>query len=222
MNRLFLVHGYATGVTHPWLRPTIGSTLGFRAFRPFLLAGTAYAFPWYLPRVWTTGQFLSPTAHLSLLAEERRRAADPVWQEALIEAMERFGATTVVAHSLGVRFLMDAIAHAGLPESVTRIICILPESEPETSRLHPSIMRRLEEGTLLIEKWWCPWDHHLLALALAERRIPAGLLPPRDRWVRSRWFPLWRPWNLHTHPLRSRRVAFGLQKRRPKMESGAR
>lgn len=98
----------------------------------------------------------------------------------------------------------------GIPESITKIIFLQGDVPTSATITNSTIRDRIIDGTLVIENYFCPWDQSLLASAILHRANRIGLMGWSEISVTNVFYPLLKPINLHTSPLRDREFLYGL------------
>ena len=128
----------------------------------------------------------------------------PIVQSTLREFINHADATTIICHSLGCRLMIGAMNAHGIPESITKIIFLQGDVSLSKSITNSAVRDRIINGTLIIKNYFCPWDQSLLSSAIIHRTNRIGLTGWNEIGVKNVFYPLLKPMNLHTSPLRDR------------------
>jgi pimeloyl-ACP methyl ester carboxylesterase len=197
MARILLVHGYAVDTRFSVFRSRLGPEAGFLGFRGALASGDARVFRWGREEDATFFEALNPWHVHGIYRRELARVLDPLWQKRLWEAMTDPSIETVVAHSMGCRFVLETLRRYGAPPHLKRVVLV--QGDVAVEEMPPG-------GSVSYFNLFCPWDVTLLVSALVHRSWRIGLRRWERPGVRNVWFPLWRPFNVHTASLRSPRL----------------
>lgn len=198
MSTFALVHGYATGLRVPRLRPPLGANAGFSAFDAELARGNASIFRWDIPETVEVRDVVKVEPLISLYERERRLVSDEATHARLAFYLNAEQPEAIVAHSMGCALVWEHLRRHSLPASVRRVVFVQADLVTSPGDLPP-----LSADLLNL---YCPWDPVLMASVLYHRKGRAGLTGLRVRGVQNRLFPLWKPWNLHTSCIRDRRL----------------
>ena len=195
MSRIFLIHGFATGIGYSIFRPAYGPDAGFSAFRDDINSGKAKAFRWDIKENASFFQSLNPFYTLDVYHRERAIAEDPETYRRLADFLEHEQPEVIACHSMGCFLLSEYLKHESLPSSVRRIV--FNQADLPRSTL-------LRAKNVVITNTFCFWDVTLWCAVLLERSLLAGLVGIRNPEVQNTFFPLLKPINLHTAAIRSK------------------
>lgn len=205
MTKTILIHGYATGLRASIFRKPFGEHSGFIALDAEVNSGIAKSFRWSKDVSLSIVQCTNPLQYFQLYRDEELLAESPITQSALRKFIDRADASTIVCHSLGCRLMIGAINAFGIPESVTKIIFLQGDVPTSASITDSTIRDRINDRSLVIENYFCPWDQSLLASAVLHRTNRIGLMGWDEPGVANIFYPLLKLTNLHTSPLRDRK-----------------
>lgn len=194
MSTFALIHGYATGLRVPRLRQPFGANAGFSAFNKELAAGNASIFRWDIPETIALKEAVRVRPFISLYERERVLVSTDATHARLAFYLNAEQPEVIVAHSMGCALIWEHLRRHPLPASVRRVVF----SQADLS----SAPGPLPVMTAQLCNLYCPWDPALLASVLYHRTGRAGLTGLRAEGVQNRFFPLWKPWNLHTSGIR--------------------
>ncbi len=198
MSTFALVHGYATGLRVPRLRQPLGANAGFSAFNTELAAGDASIFRWDISETVDLPDAVRVKPFVTLYERERLRVSDEATHKRLAFYLAAEQPEVVVAHSLGCALVWEHLRRHPLPASVKRIVFSQADVPPVPD------LPVLPSAEIL--NLYCPWDPALLVSVAYHRTGRAGLTGLRVSGVKNAFFPLWKPWNLHTSGIRDRRL----------------
>lgn len=204
MPKTILIHGYATGLKASVFRKPFGEHSGFIALEAEVKSGIAKSFRWSKNVSLSMAQCANPLQYFQLYRDEELLAESSTTQSTLYEFIEHADATTIICHSLGCRLMIGAMNAHGIPESIAKIIFLQGDAPTSASITNRDIRDRLANKSLVIENYFCPWDQSLLASAMLHRTNRIGLMGWNDAGVLNTFYPLLKPMNLHTSPLRDR------------------
>lgn len=202
MPKTLLIHGYATGLNIPPIRPALGDDAGFSAFRMQIASGEVVVFRWDIKRIVAGPEAAQIRPYLRLYDEERVLLSKPETHERLAEAISMQAPEVIVCHSMGCALLWEHMRQYSLPASVTRIIFTQADLPLNPGPLSNEMIESFRSGTRLLMNCFCPWDPTLFIGAAYHHAWRAGLFGLRVPYVQNVLFPLWRPWNLHTSSIR--------------------
>lgn len=205
MTKAILIHGYAVGLRASIFRKPLGEHAGFSALSEEIERGEVKAFRWCKDVSLSMIQSANPLQYFQLYFDEERLAESSITQSTLFDFLDRSGATTVICHSLGCRLFIGMMNTHGIPESITKIILLQGDVPTSASITNPMILDRITNKTLTIENYFCPWDQSLLASSILHRTNRIGLMGWKHAGVKNIFYPLLKPTNLHTSPLRDRK-----------------
>ena len=191
--RIALLHGFAVGLTSPFVRPGLGPTVGFRAFREDVADGSARVFPWGSYRNVKLHELVNPLFLYRHYLTERAMAFDRATQKRLHDFFVELQPDIIVCHSMGSVLLHEYLAHFSLPNSVRAIVFVQSEL-PTTTHLATKVP---------VYNIFCLWDLSLLASALVHWHWRVGLGAWKHPGVTNIFFPLFRVPNLHMSSMRS-------------------
>lgn len=150
-------------------------------------------------------QSANPFHYYQLYRDEENLAEPPITQSTLHNFIDCSDATTVICHSLGCRLFIGMMNTHGIPESISKIVLLQGDVPTSASITNAAILDRLANKTLVIENYFCPWDQSLLASAILHRANRIGLMGWNQFRVKNIFYPLLKPMNLHTSPLRDQK-----------------
>ena len=203
MSKIVLIHGFASGIRYSIFRPACGADAGFTAFKKDVEDGTAKVFRWDIADNASFLQSVDPRFSLTVYKKEYNRVQNSAWQEQLYSFLKTEQSSTVVCHSLGCLFLLEAMNRYGLPTRVRTIVFNQSGTPTGTTLTNADVEKRIDDGSLTCINTYCPWDPTLLASAVVQGVIRDGLFPTRKPWLQNIFIPLLRPFNLHTGSIRS-------------------
>lgn len=204
MTPSILVHGYATGLRVSSLRQPFGAHSGFIGLSADVDAGRSVAFRWSKDLSLSLVDSLNLWKYFQLYRDEEALAESVETQSALFAFIDHAGSTTIICHSLGCRLMIGMMNVVGLPSCISKVI-LLQGDVPTTARLsNHTVTDRLASKTLVIENYHCWWDQSLLASTALHRTPRIGLLGWNEIGIKNIFYPLLKPMNLHTSPLRDR------------------
>lgn len=183
---------------------SFGRHAGFRGIVDEINQGTASLFRWGVMDTPSWIDPISPAAYYRLYRTEESLAASQQTQSMLYQRIVDEASSTLVAHSLGCRLLLNTINTIGLPPSIKRIVFLQADFDHTASMTNADTLDRLTNRSLTLHHYHCAWDPSLAASAILHRTPRAGMLPWRQANIHNHFFPLLRPINLHTSPLRDR------------------
>ena len=196
--KIALIHGYAGQTRMSIFRPPLDQTGGFSAFKTLVQKQQAFAFPWGESVQLSLLASLWPFSYQKIYQTEAQQIVQSELQQRLFQFLDEHEVTTVIAHSLGCRFIYETAKHIGLPGSVKRVIWV--QSDVDVSVPIDDVFPELINV-------WCPWDPTLLcSVVIHQLHMRAGLVPVLG--AQNVFHPLWRVSNLHTS---SQRDAFLLK-----------
>ena len=204
MTKAILIHGYAAGLEASIFRKPFGEHSGFIALDDEVKSGIAKSFRWSKDVSLTIAQCINPLKYFHLYRDEELLAESSITQSVLREFLDRADATTIICHSLGCRLMIGAMNAHGIPESITKIVFLQGDVSTSASIVNDAIRDRIANGTLVIENYFCPWDQSLLSSVILHRTNRIGLMGWNETGVKNVFYPLLKPMNLHTSPLRDR------------------
>lgn len=205
MPKTVLIHGYAAGLEASVFRKPFGEHSGFVALDAEVKSGNAKSFRWSKNVSLTMLQSANPFEYFQLYRDEELLTESPIVQSALREFIERTDAKTIICHSLGCRLMIGTMNTYGIPESITKIIFLQGDAPASASITNYEIRDRLVNKSLTIENYFCPWDQSLLTSAMLHRANRIGLSGWKEPGVTNVFYPLLKPMNLHTSPMRDRK-----------------
>ena len=205
MTKAILVHGYAVGLKASIFRQPLGEHAGFSALNSEVESSDAKVFRWSKNISLTIAQSANPWNYYQLYRDEEVLAESSTTQSTLRDFIDRSDTTTVICHSLGCRLFIGMMNAHGIPESISIIILLQGDVPSSASITNATVLDRLANKTLTIENYFCPWDQSLLASAILHRTNRIGLLGWKHAGVKNIFYPLLKPMNLHTSPLRDRK-----------------
>lgn len=176
----FLIHGYGKALDIQ--EPTIPANGGFYIFDTDISTKQAYPYIWAEEIKRNKFTPYNLITQLQLYYKERAKTQNPAEHQRLKQELSKYKPKTIIAHSSGVRLLVNYLASYTLPESVQSIIFVqadISRRELDTSKI-PS-------KTKLIS-FWCWWDPALISSTLLNRYIPIGLYP--SQLPQSIFYPL--------------------------------
>lgn len=210
MIKTILIHGYAAGLHASAFRKPFGEHSGFIAFDDEVKSGIAKSFRWSKNISLTIGECANPFKYFQLYHDEELLAESSITRFMLREFIDHADATAIICHSLGCRLMIGAMNAHGIPESITKIIFLQGDVSTSASITNRTIRDRITNKTLVIENYFCPWDQSLLSSAAIHRANRIGLLGWNELGVTNIFYPLLKPMNLHTSPLRDRKLLCSL------------
>jgi hypothetical protein len=202
MSKTLLIHGYAADLTAWKFRRAFGEHAGFVAFDQMIESGKAVMFRWGIDRKLSFWQSLNPFSYLKLYRNEEALAESIVFQQNLIDFIVKNNIDQIICHSMGCRLLLSTINVFDLPASIKQIIFLQADFPTDSSMTHPDLLNRIS-----ITNYFCPWDQSLLASSMLHKNLRAGLVGWRQPSITNRLYPLLKPINLHTSPLRDKLLA---------------
>lgn len=205
MTKTILIHGYAAGLEASVFRKPFGEHSGFIALDTEVQSRIAKSFRWSKNISLSMLQSANPLHYFQLYRDEELLAESSIVQIALREFVDRADASTIICHSLGCRLMIGTMNAHGIPESITKIIFLQGDVPTSISITNTEIRDRLANKSLAIENYFCPWDQSLLASAILHRTNRIGLTGWKEPGVTNVFYPLLKPMNLHTSPMRDRR-----------------
>ncbi len=204
MQKTILIHGYAAGVHASIFRKPFGEHSGFIALDEEVKSGITKSFRWSKNISLSIAQCANPLQYFQLYRDEELLTESPITQSTHSEFLDCSNATTIICHSLGCRLMIGSMNAHGIPESITKIIFLQGDVSTSASITNLTIRDRIINGSLVIENYFCPWDQSLLASAMLHRTNRIGLMGWDETGVKNIFYPLLKPMNLHTSPLRDR------------------
>ncbi|MEK7632976.1 MAG: hypothetical protein AAB473_04260 [Patescibacteria group bacterium] len=210
MANVVLIHGYAAGLKASVFRKPFGEHSGFVALDAEVKSGIAKCFRWSKNISLTIGECPNPLKYFRLYRDEELLAESSTTQSALREFLDRSDTTTIICHSLGCRLMIGTMNTYGIPESVTKIIFLQGDVPTSATITNSAIRDRIANRTLIIKNYFCPWDQSLLTSAILHRTNRIGLMGWNEPGVTNVFYPLLKPMNLHTSPMRDREFLYGL------------
>ncbi len=204
MIKTLLIHGYAAGLQTSVFPNSFGQHAGFRGLIDEIKQGSISLFQWGVMDAPTWRDLVNPIAYYRLYRNEESLAASQTTQHDLYQRMVDENPSTLIAHSLGCRLLLNTVNSLDLPPSVERIVFLQADFSRSECIEHAGALDRLANQSLTLENYHCIWDPSLATSAILHRTPRAGMLPWPQAHVHNHFFPLLRPINLHTSPLRDR------------------
>lgn len=204
MTNTVLVHGYAVGLRASLFRKPLPNHAGFSGLDAEVQSGDVAVFRWCKDVSLSMTQSMNPLEYLQLYFDEEALAESPVTHSALYEFIDRSNATTVICHSLGSRLMIGTLNAHGIPESISKIVLLQGDVPTSASITNRTIQNRLADESLEIENYFCPWDQSLIASAMLHRTNRIGLFGWNKPGITDVFYPLLKPLNLHTSPMRDR------------------
>ncbi len=199
MPKTLLIHGYAANVTAWKFRKPLGKHAGFVAFNEFIVGINIDVFRWGIDRELSLLQSLNPFEYLKLYRDEETLSDSIELAQKLFTTIESGSINKIIAHSVGCRLVLSMITSIGLPQCVTSI-----------TFLQADIAITAETGiknNFPITNYFCPWDQSLIASSIMHLQFRAGLIGLQYSSVNNIFYPLLKPINLHTSPLRDKKLA---------------
>lgn len=206
MAKTILIHGYAAGLKASMFRKPFGEHSGFIALDAEVESGSVKSFRWSKQVSLSLLQSANPLKYFQLYRDEEVLAESSATQSTLREFIDRTNASTIICHSLGCRLMIGAMNMHGIPESITKIVFLQGDVPTSASITNATIRDRISSGSLVIENYFCPWDQSLLTSAILHRANRIGLMGWNEIGVKNLFYPLLKPMNLHTSPLRDRKL----------------
>lgn len=202
MGKTLLIHGYAANLTAWKLRQAFGEHAGFAAFDEAVASAEAAVFRWGIDRTLTLAQSINPFSYLKLYRDEEKLAESAALQQGLLWYIEKHNIKRIICHSLGCRLLLGAMNGAKLPSSVKSIVFLQADFPSQNQIDHLDATNRIE-----IENYSCFWDQSLLASTILHGNLRAGLVGWKQSNIKNTFYPLLKAINLHTSPMRDRKLA---------------
>ncbi|MFA6018226.1 MAG: alpha/beta hydrolase [Patescibacteria group bacterium] len=206
MQKILLIHGYATKLKASIFKSPYSDDEGFTAFHNSIDSGEIDVFHWGIPRSLSFIQALNPFSYLSLYQEEELRTKSSEIQQKLFNTIESSKIEKVICHSMGCRLLLQTINAIGLPGSVQSIIFLQADIDGNATISNSNIANRLSQKTLTLKNFHCFWDPTLLISSLLHKNIRIGLRSWNQPNIKNQLFPLLRLPNLHMNPLRNKQT----------------
>jgi len=204
MTKTILVHGYAVGLKASIFRQPLGEHAGFSALNNEIITGDVKTFRWSKNIALSLFQSANPFQYLKLYRDEEKFSQSSETQSALFDCITTENPSTIICHSLGCRLMIGMMNAHGIPQSISKIILLQGDVPTSTSITNSSILDRLTTKTLTIENYHCWWDQSLLASSIVHRENRIGLMGWKHAGVKNIFYPLLKPLNLHTSPMRDR------------------
>lgn len=204
MTKAILVHGYAAGLEASVFRKPFGEHSGFVALNDEVQSGIAKSFRWSKNISLTIEQCVNPLQYFQLYRDEELLAESTKTHEALSHFIANEKPETIICHSLGCRLMIGAMNAHGIPKSISKIVFLQGDVSTSATITNRAVRDRTINGTLVIENYFCPWDQSLLSSAMLHRQNRIGLMGWNELGVENVFYPLLKPMNLHTSPLRDR------------------
>lgn len=202
MSKTLLIHGYAADLTAWKFRRAFGEHAGFVAFDEAIASAEVTVFRWGIERTLTLAQSINPFSYLKLYRDEEKLAESAALQQGLLWYIEKHGIERIVCHSLGCRLLLGTLNGAKLSSSVKSIV-FLQADFPSRARIdHLDTTNAIE-----IKNYHCFWDQSLLVSSILHGNLRAGLVGWRQSSIKNIFYPLLKAINLHTSPMRDRKLA---------------
>ena len=146
----------------------------------------------------------NPFQYLKLYRDEEILSESSETQSTLLDFINAENPSTIICHSLGCRLLIGMINAHGIPESITKIVLLQGDVPSSASITNSTILNLLANKTLTIENYPCRWDQSILASAMLHCANRIGFMGWKQIGVVNVFYPLLKPMNLHTSPLRDR------------------
>ncbi len=205
MSRIVLIHGFATGITYSVFRRAHGADAGFSAFRGDVETGDAKAFRWDVQDEASFFQSLNPFYSWNIYRRERVIAKHPETLKRLHTFLSAEQPEIILCHSMGSFLFSEYLKTEVLPVSVKRIVFNQADLPTNGIDVSADVLTRVGSDKFSIINSHCFWDPTLwLAVALSGS-LKAGLLGMSSTLIQNTFWPLWRPINLHTSAIRSKR-----------------
>ncbi len=205
MANTILIPGYAVGLRASIFRKPLGEHGGFSALSKEVERGDVKAFRWCKDLELSVIQSANPFQYLHLYREEESLAEYSSTQSSLFGFLDHENSSTIICHSLGCRLFIGTMNAHGIPESISKIILLQGDVPTSASITNSAILDRLANKTLIIKNYYCCWDQSLLASAMLHRTNRIGLSGWNASGIENVFYPLLKPMNLHTSPLRDRK-----------------
>jgi len=195
MSKIFLIHGFAVGLTAPIFRCGFGISAGFRIFEDLILKKEAVVFRWGIDSRVNPFRFLNPFFLLNYYEDEKFLAQAFETHKRLEEFLEKEKPEVIVCHSMGCFLLNEYLKNNQLPSSVRTIV------------FNQADIAKNEEIKieLPVYNFYCPWDPTLIASSIYNRAWRGGLGQLKKENVKNVLFPLWCLPNLHVSAIRDER-----------------
>ncbi|MFA6132340.1 MAG: hypothetical protein WC702_04780 [Patescibacteria group bacterium] len=199
MPKIVLIHGFAAGLTAPFIRPPFGPSASFEAFKELVEKGEAVSFPWGIEQQVNPLKLLNPLFLLGHYEKERALAQARETHERLKTFLEQIQPEKIICHSMGCFLLNNYLENFSLPKSVKAIV--FSQSDDTDFPFPSSSSSPSNPSSPFIHNLYCPWDPTLWVSCLYHKKQRAGLWPARQTSVKNVFVPLVRPINFHTNTI---------------------
>lgn len=202
MSSILLIPGYAVGLRASIFRQPFGEHAGFVGVEKEVRNEKVKVFRWGKSFDLSILECVNPWKYFQLYRDEEALAESAETHAALFALITETKSSTIICHSLGCRLMIGIMNDVGLPSCVSKIV-LLQGDVPTSIRIkNAEIKHRLIDTSLIIENYYCSWDQSLLASSLIHRTSRIGLTGWNEPGVKNIFYPLLKPVNLHTSPLR--------------------
>ena len=195
--KTLLIPGYATQLRASVFRSPLPQHEGFVAFQSAIDSGEAEVFHWGINQNLTLLQSLNPFSYLTLYRDEEALAHTEKTQRNLHNLITTSEPKHIICHTMGCRLLLNTINVLGLPPSVQSIIFLQADIDSDAAY---NVQRPTHDVPL--SNYYCPWDPSLIVSSILHRTIRIGMRAWNHAGVQNHFYPLLKPINLHTSPLR--------------------
>ena len=199
MAKTLLVHGYAADLTAWKFRKAFGEHAGFVAFDEAITAAEATVFRWGIERELSFWESINPFSNLKLYRDEEALIESAELQQGLINYIQEHDIDRIICHSLGCRLLLATMNAFDLPKSINEIVFLQADFPSRATIKRSNLLDRVT-----VTNYFCWWDQSLLASSVFHGNLRAGLIGWKQPAIKNMFYPLLKPMNLHTSPLRDR------------------
>ena len=196
MTKIVLLHGFAVGLSAPFIRPRFGASASMTAFEKQINERVTRVFPWGIESKVQPWELLNPFLLRKLYKDEKTLVYSDSLQTQLNAFLNEQQPSMIVCHSMGCLLLKIYLEHFKLPASVKSIVLIQSDLPASVSL----------STTIPVHHLYCPWDPTLLLSSFINGHLRAGLCPSKYTNGNNFLFPLILPWNLHTSSVRDKKL----------------
>lgn len=202
MLSTLLIPGYAVGLRASIFRQPFGEHAGFVGVEKEVKDEKVKVFRWGKSFDLSILECVNPWRYFQLYRDEEALAESVETQSVLSAIITENESSTIICHSLGCRLMIGMMNNTGLPSCVSKIVLLQGDAPTSVRIENTEIKHRLIDESLVIENYYCSWDQSLLASLLVHRISRIGLTGWSEPGVKNIFYPLLKPVNLHTSPLR--------------------
>lgn len=204
MSRIILIHGYAHGLeTVVRNRSELGD---FQMFDYLVESGEAALFEWYNLYNYNFQQSFSYEANTLVYFEEQKKAQDPETFLRLHHFLMKHEPEVIIAFSMGTFLFNNYLQKYSLPECINNIAFVQADLPIDFEVKDRKITQRLRGGHLVWQNFWCFWDPALSVSTILNRKRRLGLGKSKNPYIKDRFFPLYKNFNLHVSSLYDRNL----------------